>query len=140
MASLRSESLPGFGPGHFRAPGAGSVPPRRHGRVHVHADLREAAQRSAVAFRLRRQASPCSLHVYDLGSDSCGTINACLRPLGTGFFHCGVEVYGWEWSYSWAGPHESALEKLWETGVFCVPPKTCEGHAYSQTVIVEVYG
>eukprot|EP00443_Scrippsiella_acuminata_P103902 CAMPEP_0115645332 /NCGR_PEP_ID=MMETSP0272-20121206/38347_1 /TAXON_ID=71861 /ORGANISM="Scrippsiella trochoidea, Strain CCMP3099" /LENGTH=270 /DNA_ID=CAMNT_0003082799 /DNA_START=125 /DNA_END=937 /DNA_ORIENTATION=+ len=67
------------------------------------------------------------LHVYDLGTSGEGhMLNSVLRVFGTGAFHCGVEVYGKEWSYrgrACAG-----------TGVFATRPRNCECHTYSQSV------
>jgi len=59
-------------------------------------------------------------------------VNTLLRRLGTGAFHCGVEVYGCEWSYS-----DIALapgEKAVGTGIFCCQPRHCEGHSYSESI------
>lgn len=68
------------------------------------------------------------LHVYDLGLGfGAAVANKVLRPLGSGVFHCGVEVYGTEWSYG--GSDES-----WESGVFPCKPRECPGHMYSETV------
>jgi len=68
------------------------------------------------------------LHVYDIGTGGGGrAINQLLRPLGTGIFHCGVEVYGQEWSYSDTTTGAG-------DGVFCSKPRMCTGHSYSESV------
>jgi len=68
------------------------------------------------------------LHVYDIGTGGGGrAINQLLRPLGTGIFHCGVEVYGQEWSYSDTTTGDG-------DGVFCSKPRMCNGHSYSESV------
>merc|ERR1712217_762052 len=67
------------------------------------------------------------LHVYSIGTSAgCQTLNSILRPFGTGLFHCGIEVYNWEWSYS----DTSLLNNPAITGVFCCKPRACEGHTY----------
>eukprot|EP00437_Effrenium_voratum_P040017 CAMPEP_0181469516 /NCGR_PEP_ID=MMETSP1110-20121109/38058_1 /TAXON_ID=174948 /ORGANISM="Symbiodinium sp., Strain CCMP421" /LENGTH=239 /DNA_ID=CAMNT_0023594423 /DNA_START=21 /DNA_END=740 /DNA_ORIENTATION=+ len=58
------------------------------------------------------------LIVYDLdGSAEVFVLNQMLRPLGTGVFHCGVQVLNQEWSF-----RGSRCEG---TGVFCCQPRTC---------------
>mmetsp|Transcript_143179 Transcript_143179/g.373099 ORF Transcript_143179/g.373099 Transcript_143179/m.373099 type:complete len:246 (+) Transcript_143179:110-847(+) len=70
--------------------------------------------------------APVRLHIYDVGtSGEVKMINRVLRPLGAGAFHCGVEVFGLEWSY---GDYEQG------TGVFNCRPQCCEGHTYSESV------
>jgi len=66
------------------------------------------------------------LNIYDVGtSGEVKMMNRVLRPLGAGAFHCGVEVFGVEWSY---GDYEQG------TGVFSCRPRNCEGHTYSESV------
>merc|ERR1719229_582486 len=48
-----------------------------------------------------------------------------LRPFGTGVFHCGVEVFGKEWSFR--GTEVG-------TGVFWCLPQNCSAHTYVETV------
>jgi len=44
---------------------------------------------------------PVTLNIYNLGGSSCSrSLNALLKPFGTGAFHCGVQVYDREWSFS----------------------------------------
>lgn len=78
---------------------------------------------SAVSGR----GTPVLLHIYDLGTTGAGQVlNTVLRVFGTGAFHCGVEVYGKEWSYrgrAMAG-----------TGVFATRPRCCDCHTYSETL------
>mmetsp|Transcript_809 Transcript_809/g.1839 ORF Transcript_809/g.1839 Transcript_809/m.1839 type:complete len:266 (+) Transcript_809:99-896(+) len=74
------------------------------------------------------------LHIYDVGTSSVMRgINSFLRPLGTGVFHCGVEVYGVEWSYS---DIIMASSRDPGSGVFCSRPRDCEGHAYTESVVM----
>lgn len=74
---------------------------------------------------------PVKLNVYDVGTCGGGyMLNKFLQPFGTGAFHCGVEVYGWEWSYS---EFTHPLFKA-STGVFSCQPRRCEGHSYQQFV------
>mmetsp|Transcript_24328 Transcript_24328/g.62012 ORF Transcript_24328/g.62012 Transcript_24328/m.62012 type:complete len:220 (+) Transcript_24328:78-737(+) len=67
------------------------------------------------------------LHIYDVGrSQEVQVLNRVLRIMGTGMFHCAVEVYGLEWSFR-GTPHSG-------TGVFAGKPRCCEGHNYCETV------
>lgn len=69
------------------------------------------------------------LHIYDVGVFSATQVlNKVLRPLSLGAFHCGVEVYGWEWSYRDTAP----LHK--DRAVFSCLPATCKGHTYVESV------
>jgi len=71
------------------------------------------------------------LHVYDVGmSSSLGLLNKLLRPIGSGAFHCGVEVLGAEWSFT---DIVDPIKRL-GTGVFVCPPQQCPGHIYSESV------
>jgi len=81
----------------------------------------------------QRVPVPVTLHIYDLGtSDGTKAVNSLLRKIGTGAFHCGVEIYGCEWSYSDVA-HEPG-EKVEGTGIFCVEPRACDGHSYSESI------
>lgn len=69
---------------------------------------------------------PVTLNIYDIGtSGKVAALNKVLRPLGTGAFHCGVEVFGTEWSYG-DFPEGS--------GVFSCDPQDCEGHVFQESV------
>jgi hypothetical protein len=57
------------------------------------------------------------LNVYGLW-ESSAAMNRVLSKLGTGAFHCGVEVYGREWSYQPKPDHT--------TGVFFCKPRHCK--------------
>lgn len=76
---------------------------------------------------------PVNLHIYDVGTSGRGAaLNWLLSPLGAGAFHCGVEVYDWEWSFSdIAG---AAARRPGTTGVFCCRPRNCDGHSYCQSL------
>jgi len=67
------------------------------------------------------------LHIYDVGTSGSATkLNGILRPLGTGVFHCGVEVFGSEWSYS---------DTLFGgDAIFCCMPRCCPGHTYIESI------
>lgn len=67
------------------------------------------------------------LVVYDLdGSAEIFVLNQLLRPLGTGIFHCGVQVLGQEWSFR-GGRREGS-------GIFSCLPGTCAGLVPRETV------
>jgi len=91
--------------------------------------VRESRRRR---FEFRPVTEPLSeqvtLNVYDVGrSLKSAALNRVLRPLGTGIFHCGVEVYNLEWSYSDTLSGEG-------DGIFCSYPRSCEGHNYCESV------
>jgi len=78
----------------------------------------------------RRQV-PIMLHVYDVGQNNgLSVLNKFLKPLGSGAFHCGVEIMGAEWSYT----DIAEPAKRRGTGVFQCRPQNCPGHVYSESV------
>lgn len=80
---------------------------------------------------------PITLNVYDMGTCGGGyLLNRLLQPFGTGAFHCGVEVYGMEWSYS----DVSSPKYQMATGVFACTPRQCEGHSYQQSLAMGTTG
>jgi len=92
------------------------------------ADAGSAQEVNAV----RLISEPVLLHLYDLGTDGSGqALNTVLRPLEFGAFHCGVEIYSLEWSYSFAVCGDEVVQG---TGLFCCRPRECSGHTYIQTV------
>jgi len=70
----------------------------------------------------RPTSSKVTLHVYDFLEQG---LNGMLRQVGTGGFHCGVEVYGKEWSFR---------RTLLGTGIYWIPPKSCTAHKYRESV------
>jgi len=85
---------------------------------------------SASAEELPIKSAPVVLHVYDMGLDTeVHALNRILRALGTGAFHCGVEIYGKEWSYR-------GMRATKGTGVFWCKPRNCEGHAYLESIVM----
>jgi len=83
-------------------------------------------QSSTLQPREPIQPVPVYLHVYDVGQDvQVQAINSILEAVGTGAFHCGVEVYGHEFGFNY---------KPIGTGVFKCPPRSCPGHRYRTTV------
>lgn len=70
--------------------------------------------------------APVVLNIYNVGtSGKVKIMNKVLRPLGAGAFHCGVEVFGVEWSY---GDFQQG------TGVFTCTPRLCKGHTYTESL------
>mmetsp|Transcript_59591 Transcript_59591/g.167872 ORF Transcript_59591/g.167872 Transcript_59591/m.167872 type:complete len:256 (-) Transcript_59591:23-790(-) len=74
-----------------------------------------------------RVLTPVTLILYDLGL-SGKMLNSILRPLGTGMYHCGVCVYGWEWGFT------STPDPDTGTGVFSCCPCKCEHFIFRETV------
>mmetsp|Transcript_26977 Transcript_26977/g.61491 ORF Transcript_26977/g.61491 Transcript_26977/m.61491 type:complete len:191 (-) Transcript_26977:142-714(-) len=66
------------------------------------------------------------LHVYDVTDTGLmSAANEVFQAVGTGIFHVGVEVYGWEWSYGFTTAG---------TGVFASLPATCKRRRYRQPI------
>lgn len=77
--------------------------------------------------QIAAKEEPVHLNVYDLGTSWRGkALNHLLRPLGLGAFHCGVEIFGVEWSFS-VDPKDVG-------GIFQCEPKKCPGHSFYTTV------
>lgn len=70
------------------------------------------------------------LQVYDvmMHPDFVACNRSLLRHLGSGIFHCGVEVYGREWSY------RRRLEQ--GTGVFSHAPRSPPGASHCESVVM----
>jgi len=67
-----------------------------------------------------------TLNIYDLGqSQTSRAINRVFGHVGMGVFHCGVEIYGREWSFRKC-PEGS--------GVFACRPRCCPGHHFSESI------
>jgi len=56
-------------------------------------------------------------------------LNRVLKNMGSGVYHCGVEVFGKEWSFA-------DTESGQGNGVFECPPRKCKGHTYDETVLM----
>lgn len=69
-------------------------------------------------------ASEVYLHVYDL-QESFKVANSVMKGLGTGVYHCAVEVFGREWSF---GMNDRG------TGVYYCEPKGNTSHYYRQSI------
>mmetsp|Transcript_51921 Transcript_51921/g.153060 ORF Transcript_51921/g.153060 Transcript_51921/m.153060 type:complete len:301 (-) Transcript_51921:76-978(-) len=72
------------------------------------------------------EPAPVQLHIYDIGvSNEVWVANNMLRAIGAGgAFHCGVEVYGTEWSYEMG------------TGIVSCRPRCCEEHSYRESLVM----
>jgi len=113
-----------------RVQAIGEVPALRKEAVNV-----SASARAQLTPSTSTAGSTVRLNVYDLGLGVCCPstgLNFLLRPAGYGVFHCGVEVYGLEWSYSYVLDAEDAAE----TGVFFCSPGHCERHTFSESVLL----
>jgi len=74
---------------------------------------------------------PVILHIYDVSADSrVHRVNNFFRPVGTGAFHAGVEIYGTEWSYGCRDDRG--------TGVFSCEPGRNPCHNYREAVPMDV--
>jgi len=73
---------------------------------------------------------PVYLHLYHLGTHGHGSLlNRLLNNMGAGVYHCGVEVFGKEWSFADTVTGEGQ-------GVFECVPRRCKGHTYDETVLM----
>ncbi|CAK0886344.1 unnamed protein product, partial [Prorocentrum cordatum] len=71
--------------------------------------------------------APVTLHVYSLGkSRQMVVVNALLSTVGSGAYHCGVEVHGREWSFRGTDDRK--------TGIFSCTPKRCSDHTWHTSV------
>lgn len=86
------------------------------------------SDRSEVLPLIPSLASEVTLNVYSIGKmRTTKMLNCLLWPLGTGFYHCGVEVFGMEWSFS-------GTPSLAHDGIFCSAPRRCDGHTYQESL------
>lgn len=93
------------------------------------------------------------LNIYDVaGASAINRVNQLLRPVGTGLFHAGVQIYGEEWSFgasaaedesAWSlsfagssGRSGEVTDALLCTGVFSCEPRGCEPHRYRESVVM----
>jgi len=65
------------------------------------------------------------LNIYDVSGSATQWVNDMIRPLGTGAFHAGVEVYGLEWSF---GYNQEG------SGVYSSKPRSSGQHKYRESV------
>lgn len=96
--------------------------------------------------------APVRLHLYALGQRGVGrALNHLLDIWDAGVFHCGVEVFGDEWSYGASGPstaraqsHSPSKARLSSptlygdpppgTGVYRLKPMSSMQHQHMETV------
>jgi len=114
----------------YHAASAGPLPDRAFSG-HLRALLqfgRLASQEVALKGQPIASNPVVTLNIYDVGTCSIGrALNSVLRHFGTGAFHCGVAVFGCEWSFS-------DTEDGNGMGVFCSPPRCCDSHTYCESV------
>jgi hypothetical protein len=75
------------------------------------------------------------MHVYDLDPYTGWANEALMRDLELGVYHCGVEVYGTEWSFQYM---DNAWEDSTFTGVTFCTPKQEKGFIYRESVRIGV--
>lgn len=70
-----------------------------------------------------------TLHCYDFFKTNQGqALNGVLRKIGAGAFHCGVEVYGREWTYC-------GVSCGGTSGIYWITPKTARGELRESVVM-----
>jgi len=75
-----------------------------------------------------------ALNIYSVGTAAAlFAFNAACKPLGLGAFHCGVEVFGEEWSFSDVYENDCGTEPP-SDGVFSSVPMSCAGHTFLERV------
>mmetsp|Transcript_21893 Transcript_21893/g.55669 ORF Transcript_21893/g.55669 Transcript_21893/m.55669 type:complete len:289 (-) Transcript_21893:45-911(-) len=81
------------------------------------------------------------LNIYDIGTYGvfkygvCKLVNTALQPTGMGAFHCGVELFGHEWSYSYIEPRAGYLgAPSRDSGIFACKPRHCPGHSFVDSI------
>lgn len=72
------------------------------------------------------EGEPVWLHIYDVAGASVKWVNNVMRPVGTGAFHAGVEIFGWEWSFGFAYDNK--------TGVYSCRPRSNTQHRYRESI------
>jgi hypothetical protein len=78
---------------------------------------------------IRATAEAVTLNLYTLGipgSCSAQVFNTILRVADVNAFHCGVEIFGREWSF------QQTMNG--GTGVFCCMPRKCHSVTYAESV------
>jgi len=66
------------------------------------------------------------LHIYDVSGSTLRIVNNLARPVGTGAFHAGVEVFGQEWSFGYAAESR--------TGIYNCRPRCNTAHKYRESL------
>jgi len=81
-----------------------------------------SAAEGTMVVQAQATAATVTLQVYDFLEQG---FNGLLRQVGTGGFHCAVQIFNKEWSFrkTWMG-----------TGVYWIHPKTCTGHKFRESV------
>lgn len=80
------------------------------------------------------------LNLYDLcGSSTARMLNQLLLPFNAGMFHCGVEVYGLEWSYGCTAQEIPEWHPVYgdtpsDSGVYKYHPRSCTDHRFCETI------
>lgn len=74
----------------------------------------------------RFEGEPVWLHIYDVSGGSVQWMNHLIRPVGSGAFHAGVEILGYEWSFGCA--------PIGRSGVYVCRPRCNGRHAYRESV------
>lgn len=99
-----------------------------HKRLAAHMLIPRDANPPSSPERQRNALALITLNIYDVGtSHNTMLFNRITKPMGAGIFHCGVEVYGREWSFS-------DTESGTGCGVFSCLPRRCDGHSFLESV------
>jgi len=68
------------------------------------------------------------LHIYDVSAGTIQWVNSIARTVGTGAFHAGLEIFGLEYSFGFAGEGK--------TGVYHCVPKCNQQHRYRESMVM----
>lgn len=77
---------------------------------------------------LKKGPALVCLSVYNVGwSSQVRHLNTVCHPVGTGVYHCAVEVYGLEYSFGFCQKG---------SGVFYCNPRRCSAHSFRESIVV----
>lgn len=78
-----------------------------------------------------------TLSIYSIKSiTDLPLVSDFLHLLGTGVYHCGVVVYGCEWSFGGMVPTKVNPDVSKMTGVFSCPPQGCDVHVFNTSMMM----
>jgi len=111
---------------HHHNPSDGCVPPLVISRQQVRQEGSRSRSKEPAGQVCNLEPRYVWLHIYDVSGNTVKWMNNIIRPVGTGAFHAGVEVYGNEWSFGYALEHR--------TGVYNVRARSNTQHRYRESI------